>query len=159
MSAEDDALARIFSGARYRVRVPGRGSVPLRVQARLPQSLAAWLGAAAQPWSLVTAWNPGAARRPAADNRAAMRALRAALAQEGIALRLLPAQSGDGSGGWREAHLFVAGIARSRAVGLARRFGQRAVLYGIGGGRVRLAVLPVGRMDSMAAAPAQSPPR
>lgn len=86
-------------------------------------------------WAYVTGCNPESVQLPSDENRDRQNALRGEVAVAGYA-----AYEGEGIGvGWPgEASLLVLGIGESEAAGLAWRFGQRAVLVGRRGERVRL---------------------
>jgi hypothetical protein len=109
------SLARAFRATRYEadglvLRVGRRDGV---------DALLARLGA--REAALVTAWNPLGRRRGAGANRRAARALAAALRR----VKALPA--GSRLAGWHEEMLAVA-LPWPRAVALARRFRQAAIL-------------------------------
>lgn len=83
---------------------------------------------------LVTAWNPGGRRRPAALNRQSAARLHERLRR----LRTLPGVNGERR--WREESLLVLGAGR-RAERLGRLFGQRAVVRLRRGQRARVLFL------------------
>jgi len=88
--------------------------------------------------AFVGAWNPCSRVAPVWRNRRALARLQAFAGRLGIAWR-----AGTGSAvrpAWSEAHLLLFGDWR-RAVVLARRFGQHAVLLVRRGGRARIRVL------------------
>ena len=88
--------------------------------------------------AFVSAWNPCSRRVPGWRNDAAMARLRAIVARRGI-----PYHGGAGHAArpaWCEHHLLLLGDWR-RAIVLADRFGQHAVLLVRLGGRARLRVL------------------
>lgn len=81
--------------------------------------------------AFVTAWNPRSRPMPAGWNARMQRRLRQAARRQ-------PRVEGEGRGpGWAEAHLLLAGDPR-RAVVLARRFRQNAIVAVTRGGPARL---------------------
>jgi hypothetical protein len=119
------ATRRSYDATVYRVAPPdGPG---LRIDRHDPGA-EAWLAAAgARRMALMTAWHPMSRLRPDRLNRArlAMLARRAAAG----AVCLLPSM-GEGAGDWPpEPGLAVAGLTRGRALRLARRFRQHAIVW------------------------------
>lgn len=90
---------------------------------RPPVAAPSW---AAHRWAIVTAWNPGGGLQPRADNLRAGRALLALVAPRPH----LPGVNGEGQ--WAEASVIVPGLRLREAAELGRRFGQAAVLFGVG---------------------------
>ncbi len=89
-----------------------------------------------QPWAFITAWNPQARRRAAADNIAAQQALLTAL-HDIPGLGVYPA-IGVGSSGWIEPSLFVIGADIGVMDPLARLHRQLAYVHGRAGGAAHL---------------------
>ena len=88
----------------------------------------------AREGAFVTAWNPWSRRMPSGWNARMMARLREAS-------RRLPSAEGEGRGrGWAERHLLVAADPR-RAVALARRFRQNAMVAVRIGAPARLVLL------------------
>ncbi|GGL83099.1 hypothetical protein GCM10010840_21080 [Deinococcus aerolatus] len=81
---------------------------------------------AANRWAVVTAWNPGGRLQPRADNLRAGRELLDLIASRPH----LPGVNGEGQ--WAEASVIVPGLHLREAAELGRRFGQAAVLFGVG---------------------------
>jgi hypothetical protein len=88
--------------------------------------------------AFVTAWNPLSRRRPRRWNDAALHRLRIASAGRGI--RFAEGEGRAIAPPWAEAHLLLFGDAR-RALVLARRFRQHAVVLLRRGAPARLLVL------------------
>ncbi len=91
----------------------------------------------AQPWAIITAWNPMSGRMPDAENDAAQARLVEAV--RALGLRFHPAEGVDASEPptWREESILVEGLEMKPAVQLMRVFRQRAAVY-CEGGRVGL---------------------
>lgn len=81
---------------------------------------------AADTWAFVTACNPGSVMLPAEVNAERMEQLREVLTR----FITHPGGSSDPAGGWLEPSMLVVGISRSEAVGVAKAFGQVAILAG-----------------------------
>ena len=131
----DERLLATYRRTDYRVRLPGGGTVCLRVDAPVPAELQPWIGTA--PWGLITAWHPGSQPAPVAVNRAAQRRLLAALLAEPGTRRILAA-AGVGADGWREPSLLAIGTAQASLRRLALAHDQLAYLAGTGMGPVQL---------------------
>ncbi|CAM3693214.1 DUF3293 domain-containing protein [Deinococcus frigens] len=116
----------------------GTGSERLRL-ALAPGPLAAAPSWAAGRWAIVTAWNPGGQTQtqPQADNLRAERELLDLIASR-------PYLAGvNGKGVWAEPSVILPGLGLRQAAELGRRFGQAAVLFGVGR-RVALVWLEAG---------------
>ena len=109
-------LGRAYRRSRY--RVAGIDFAVGRRNARLDGLLAGMGGREA---ALITACNPHGSRRPGAVNERSMERLRGELH------RLSHHRAESGTGRWRETQFLVACPA-AWAAGLARRFGQNAML-------------------------------
>lgn len=133
----DDALLAAYRHTDYRVRLAAGGHASIRIGQPLPALLGALLADAAEGWLLITAWNPASRPQPRAMNRLAQRDLCAALRAAGA--RCLHASVGVGASGWREPSLFAIGPSAAAAEVLMRRFGQNAVVRGVGTGPAQLA--------------------
>ncbi|UWX65233.1 DUF3293 domain-containing protein [Deinococcus rubellus] len=80
-----------------------------------------------QRWAILTAWNPQGLQHDRASNLGAQERLRAALFG-------WPQLGGvNGAGEWTEPSLIVTGLNLRQATRLGQRFGQAAVLWGVGG--------------------------
>lgn len=126
-------LLRAFRETRYH----GPGFVA-RAGVTCP-ALRRWMrSAGAESAAMLTAWNPGARARRAAENRRQQaRLLKALRALQ--PLRVKPGRNVDPRGAWpTEPSLWVLGLTRSQLDRLARAFGQRAYLYSGPSGRPRL---------------------
>lgn len=86
-------------------------------------------------WALITAHNPGGARATEADNRRADRALHLVLLQTGLPLQ----RAVNGEDDWREPAWLVRGLGLRAACRLGARFGQLAIIAGVG---ARAALVP-----------------
>lgn len=79
-------------------------------------------------WAVVTAWNPGGQPAPAAENARAQGALLGQVKAAGYA----PRPALNGAGEWAEAALLVPGARLRQAADWGARFGQAAVVWGVG---------------------------
>ncbi len=125
----DDALREAFRATAYHVNLDTLSWSTIRVDLSLPAELAIVVGT--RPWAFITAWNPQARRRSAADNLADQKALLAAL-QDHAGVSVYPA-IGVGSGGWIEPSLFVVGVDTAAMDVLARTHRQLAYVCGVAG--------------------------
>jgi len=136
-NAPREALEAAYRRTLYRVAVPGRGPLDLRVgrrSRRLDRLLAA-LGC--RDWAFVTAWNPGSRSLPAWRNALRSRRLARALERLGYCTLLGLGVADDDR--WRsEVSLLVVGMPAARALRIARLFGQNAIVAGRRGGDARL---------------------
>ena len=115
--------------------VPYRADgVLIRIGRRSPAMDARLAAQGVREGVLVTAWNPGGRRRPAALNRQKAARLDERLRRS----RTLPGVNGEHR--WREESLLVLGAGR-RAERLGRLFGQRAVVLLRRGQRARVLFL------------------
>lgn len=122
----DETLREAFRETAYHVNLDTLTWATIRVELGLPAELLAVVGT--QPWAFITAWNPQARRRAAADNIAAQQALLTAL-QALPDVRIYPA-IGVGSSGWSEPSLFVIGAETAAMDSLARLHRQLAYVHG-----------------------------
>ena len=76
--------------------------------------------------AFITAWNPGSRQCPLAVNLAAARTLERGLEAAGIAW--LPHAGIAADGGWVEHGVLALDIAEDRALAIARRHGQNAIV-------------------------------
>ena len=117
-------LLRAYRLTRYRA-----GDCEIRIGRLVPDALFATIRS--RTGTLLTAWNPLSRRMPDGWNARMQQRLQ-------LRLRRYPVVEGEGSlHGWREAMLLVGGPP-ARAISLARRFRQSAVLVLRQGGKVRL---------------------
>lgn len=138
----DERLERIWRRCLYQVTLPGGASLELRVGARAP-ALDEALPPGTDTWAYVTAHNPGGVAAAPVDNARAERALDLELARLAAARGPspgLPVWSGAGGrdpeadAPWPpEPSRLVLAISLGEAHTLARRFGQRAFLFGARG--------------------------
>lgn len=131
----DEILRAAYAAAVYEAELPA-GRVTFRAGAA-PRG-----PAPVEPLAFVTAYNPGHARPGEADNRAANERLAATLVRAG--LNFHPALGRSADGRHREPSFAITGIGVERALEIARRFGQAAVLYW-DGSVARLAWTDAGR--------------
>jgi hypothetical protein len=119
--AIDDYLHAVYSltceGQRYeftfvRGSLPGAGHVDIN----LPR-----------PWALVSACNPMSRRQNAKENERRDRELEALLRRDLIVHG--PAEGRSPDGRWREASCVLIGVDRKHVLSIARRFGQRAMIW------------------------------
>lgn len=132
-----EPILRAWAETDYRVRVPRGGYASIRIGAALPAALRRLLHDETQTWGFITAWNPASMAQPRARNRDRQRVLRDALREGGYAIRV---GVGMGADGWREPSLFVCDIDFDSLDALAKRFGQAAVVRGVGNGPAELRV-------------------
>lgn len=133
----DELLLEAFRATTYLVAIDTLNWATVRIDLPPPAELLAVAGA--QPWGIVTAWNPQARRRAPAENLAAQQQLLAALqAQPGA--KVFPA-IGVGPSGWSEPSLFVVGVDVPALDALAREHAQLAYVHGQAGGYAELRVL------------------
>ena len=125
----DDPLREAFRATAYHVNLDTLNWATIRVDLPLPPELATVVGK--RSWAFITAWNPQARRRSAADNLAAQKALLAAL--EGhVGADIYPA-IGVGNSGWAEPSLFVVGVDAGAMDALATTHRQLAYVCGMDG--------------------------
>ena len=123
------ALERAYRDTTYRVYLPGGAAIDL-----LPDDRSATLDrllarTRVREWAFLTAWNPGSRPLPGWRNAMRQRRLLDLLARG--APVVLPAAGIPASLDWApEDSLFAAGLSRSAALRLARRFGQNAIVAG-----------------------------
>ncbi|WP_235910280.1 DUF3293 domain-containing protein [Deinococcus kurensis] len=103
----------------------GRAGERLHLTPAGPGASPDW-AAAGQRWAILTAWNPGAQPTSADLNRARQ----AQLTAEAQSWAPLPGWNGEGA--WREDTVILRGVPLPEAVRLGRRFGQAAVVWGVG---------------------------
>ncbi len=133
-----ESILRAWLTTDYRVRLARGGYASIRCGEPLPAPLRALLDTADEPWGYITAWNPADVRLPHARNRIRQRGLNTALA---AARYRRFGGIGVGQAGWREASLFVPGIAAEPLDAIARRFGQLSVVRGTGACLAELHIL------------------
>jgi hypothetical protein len=122
----DELLREAFRATAYHVNLDTLTWATIRIDLPLPAELMAAVGN--QSWAFITAWNPQARRRAAADNIAAQQALLAAL-HDLPDVSVYPA-IGVGSSGWIEPSLFVIGADTAAMDTLARLHRQLAYVHG-----------------------------
>lgn len=111
----------------------------IRIGEPLPPGLHGYVKDDRTPWGFITAWNPFAQQSSRARNRERQRELLAALRERGARLRPgIGVGADDGESAWREPSLFAAGLDFDSMDELARRFGQAAIVRGIGCGIAEL---------------------
>ena len=130
----DELLREAFRATAYHVNLDTLRWATIRVDLLLPAELAAVVDT--RPWAFITAWNPQARRRAAADNLTAQKQLLVAL-QEQPAVSIYPA-IGMGSSGWIEPSLFVVGVDTAVMDSLARHHRQLAYVHGHADGAAHL---------------------
>jgi hypothetical protein len=88
-------------------------------------------------WAYLTAWNPASVPQMEFVNRGRQEELELSLRGSGFGV--LPGVSRDPTGQWPdEEGLLAIGLGWEQALTLGRRFGQNAILAGLGEGRVQL---------------------
>lgn len=128
-----EALLHAFAQTDYRVRLDS-GDWIVRVGRRH-----AWLDRAlgGRAWTIITACNPGGRRGD--DETNIRRHHRLIEHAAGAGFEAWPALNRDPTGHWPdEPGLLIAALDAAERVGLARKFGQAAVVFGIGGDIARL---------------------
>ncbi len=133
MTGRPATLDDHYRATTYRVFVPDEQPIDIRIgeaSAKLDALLAKH---GVEAWAYVTAWNPASRQLEAQANRARQAALSDVVRERGwvhFEGEGIPANST-----WQpEASVLVLGIARSDAVALGARFGQRAIVAGERGG-------------------------
>lgn len=130
------ALEPAYRGTVYRVFAPG-GAVDLRPENRSPSLDRLLAAVGCRRWAFLTAWNPHSMALPVWRNATRSRDLARALRSHGY--RFLPGLGIPLEQGWKpEVSLLVLGIPSARALRIARRFRQNAIVVGRRGGRARL---------------------
>jgi hypothetical protein len=81
-------------------------------------------------WAILTAWNPGPQRLSDHQNQQRNSVLHASLERLGVSIR--PSIASDRLGGHLEPGFAAIGLDRTRALALARRFAQHAIILGHG---------------------------
>ncbi|UXI67033.1 DUF3293 domain-containing protein [Tahibacter amnicola] len=122
----DPVLLAAYRATDYDVRLPGGQRCRLKVDQAPPEPFRRWLGDAG--FAFITAHNPGSVPLPAMQNRLHQHALLADLRQAGA--RVLAGVGRLATMGWREPSLVAAGLTLEHIDGLARRYGQNAVVTG-----------------------------
>jgi len=130
-------IRRAWLETEYRVRLRRGGYAVIRISAPLPAPLHEFLRDERAPWGFITAWNPHAKKTSRERNRTAQRELLTALRGFGIEPRV-GIGVGTGKYDWREPSLFVTGLNFETLDALAHRFGQAAIVRGIGFGIAQL---------------------
>jgi hypothetical protein len=82
-----------------------------------------------QPWAIITASNPGSTPLPDAENLRRQDDLVRDIQAAGFTHHPAEGQSPAGTPPWREPSLLVERIGRKAALDLARRYGQRAIVF------------------------------
>lgn len=85
----------------------------------------------AASWGIITAWNPMSIALDADENH--LRQVRLARAVADLGLRTDAALNRSPDGAWAEEGLVLWNVERGELLGLAHRFGQRAVVWGVSG--------------------------
>jgi hypothetical protein len=130
----DEALREAFRATAYHINLDMLRWAVIRVGLPLPEELAVVVGT--RPWAFITAWNPQARPRPAAENLAAQKSLLAALRSQAD-VDVYPA-IGIGSSGWIEPSLFAVGVGTEVADALATKHRQLAYVQGSAGAAAML---------------------
>jgi hypothetical protein len=106
-----------------------QGRVVIRVGRAQPDLDAILRGAGCSVWAYITAFNPRSVRLSASENDMRQRELEDAVRKLGHVM--FPGQGIGDDGTWpAERSVLVLGIERDAAIGLGRRFGQRAIVCG-----------------------------
>lgn len=122
----DEFLLEDFRHTAYHVNIDLVSWATIRVDLPLPAELVPVVGP--RPWAFITAWNPQARRRPAAENLAAQQELLTTLqSQPDIAVH---GALGVGTSGWAEPSLFVVGLDLAALDQLAKKYAQLAYVHG-----------------------------
>ncbi len=129
-------LEAAYRATVYRVYLP-TGAVNLRIDGQ-DAGFAAWLvGEGATAWAILTAWNPGSQRLDEGENRTRQTALELRLLERGC--EPYAGENVAEGGEWPvEESCLVLGLDCAAAAGLARDFGQNALVHGLGDGVPRL---------------------
>lgn len=125
----DQDLEKAFIGTDYVANLPNDATTVIRIGG-VHAELDAWVrDYGLQTWCFITAWNPGAEVRERRENARSNVALFMDLQGDGHPAVSATATARDGS--WPpEPGFVVVGVSASEALAYAKRFGQRAVVYG-----------------------------
>lgn len=115
-------MEQAYRATSYRVG----GKLVLRVGERSPVLDILLSDRGLSEWAYLTAHNPASVRLSPEENRARQKDLLRRVADHPILLGEAVAEDGS----WSEASVLVLGIPREEALGLAREFGQNAILWG-----------------------------
>ena len=137
----DDTLLAAYRATRYTVLLPGGelpgGELVVRIGEFSPAMDALLTSERAASATFVTAWNPMSRPVPKKANTAAQKRLETELASAGH--RWLPQEGRADAGDWPpEPGCLVLGLTRERALGLAERYGQNAVVWCVPGSEPEL---------------------
>ncbi|MFC5526118.1 DUF3293 domain-containing protein [Rhodanobacter ginsengisoli] len=133
----DEFLLEAFRATAYYVSLDTVTWATIRVDLPLPRELVSVVGA--RPWGFITAWNPQARRRPAAENLAAQHELLSALKNRPDVD--VYAALGVGTSGWAEPSLFAIGADVAVLDRLSRDHAQLAYVHGHADGIALLRLL------------------
>ncbi|MBA3271599.1 MAG: DUF3293 domain-containing protein [Acidobacteria bacterium] len=146
---------RAYLDATYTVRHAGQ-VVRFKIGARMVALDALVARHDAMRWAHITAWNPGLATLSATENRRRLKALDHVVRERGYTT--LPGDGQDDKKQWpAEESLFVIGMAQEEARGLARDFGQWAIVTGQRDQAARLVWCLNQGADPLAVGPTNAP--
>ena len=124
-----DALSSAYRQTTYRVACSGSGPIDIRIGERNDALDRLLLASAASQWAFVSASNPQSRELSGPENARRNDALKRALTEAGW--RYLDALGVPDNAGWQAEHsVLVLDITREAAIALARRWQQRAIVYG-----------------------------
>ena len=104
----------------------------LRITGDVPPALSSL----AQPWAIITAYNPYSAEHTEAENREAQARLTDMLTLH--VYRMLPAIGRSSDGKWEEPSILILGISCDLAKAFGTCFQQNAIVFGEIGGPIEL---------------------
>ena len=133
----DEFLLESFRSTAYHVNLDLVSWATIRVDLQLPAELVSVVGP--RPWAFITAWNPQARRRPAAENLAAQHKLLTTLQSHRDVV--IHAALGVGTSGWAEPSLFAVGLDLVTLDKLATEHAQLAYVHGHAAGVAHLRLL------------------
>jgi hypothetical protein len=131
MRALPQALVTAYFSTNYIMRIDDK-EVVMKVTGDIPPPLSSL----AQPWAIITAYNPYSAEHTETENQAAQNRLTDMLTLHGY--QLLPAAGRSSDGNWEEPSILVLGISYEMAKAFGSCFQQNAIVFGEVGGPIEL---------------------
>ena len=131
MRALPQALVIEYFSTNYIMRIDDK-EVALKITGNVPPALSSL----AQPWAIITAYNPYSAEHTDTENQIAQNRLTDMLTLHGY--KLLPAIGRSSDGNWEEPSILVLGISYDLAKAFGSCFQQNAVVFGEVDGPIEL---------------------
>lgn len=128
----DHSLWQAYRSTRFEASTP-TGLVVIRIDQIHPQLDKILVELEGEEWAFITAWNPLSSALPLDENRLRNREMESFLRSREY--RFYPGRGIPADSGWEpEESFLVIALSRESAVGIGRRFGQNAVVWGTRGG-------------------------